>query len=283
MELENIGLVLEGGGMRGTFTSGVLDYLMDHHIEVPYGIGVSAGACNGVSYVSGQRGRAKFSNIDLLDKYKYIGLRHLLRTGSIIDMDMLYNRFTEEILPFDYDSYFARPMRFEMVTTDCLTGQACYMEEHTDRHRLIDIVKASASLPYVCPICQVDNRPMLDGGIVDSIPIERAISQGYERNIVVLTRNRGYRKKEKTFKLPGFIYRQYPHLREALKMRSIVYNRQLELIEQMEAEGRIIVIRPEKPVVVDRMEKNVQKLTDLYNEGYACAGKVLKISELVSW
>lgn len=275
MKLENIGLVLEGGGMRGTFTSGVLDYMMDHNIEVPYGIGVSAGACNGVSYVSHQRGRARFSNIELLDKYKYIGINHLIRTGSIIDMDMLYNRFTEEILPFDYDAYFARPMRFEMVTTDCLTGKACYMEEHTDRRRLIDIVKASASLPYVCPICQIDGRPMLDGGIVDSIPIERAISQGYERCIVVLTRNRGYRKKEKTFRLPAFVYHKYPHLREALKQRSIAYNRQLEMVERMEAEGRIIVIRPENPIVVDRMEKNVQKLTDLYNEGYACAKNIL--------
>lgn len=261
--------------MRGTFTSGVLDYMMDHNIEVPYGIGVSAGACNGVSFVSHQRGRAKFSNIDLLDKYKYIGINHLLRTGSIIDMDMLYNRFTEEILPFDYDTYFARPMRFEMVTTDCLTGQACYMEEQHDRRRLIDIVKASASLPYVCPICYVDNRPMLDGGIVDSIPIERAMSQGYEKNIVVLTRNKGYRKKEKTIQHPSFIYRRYPQLRQALIMRNIRYNNQLALIEQMEAEGRILVIRPEKPIVVDRMEKNVKKLTDLYNEGYACAEKVL--------
>ncbi len=275
MILGNIGLVLEGGGMRGTFTSGVLDYMMDHNIEVPYGIGVSAGACNGVSFVSHQRGRAKFSNIDLLDKYKYIGINHLLRTGSIIDMDMLYNRFTEEILPFDYDTYFARPMRFEMVTTDCLTGQACYMEEQHDRRRLIDIVKASASLPYVCPICYVDNRPMLDGGIVDSIPIERAMSQGYEKNIVVLTRNKGYRKKEKTIQHPSFIYRRYPQLRQALIMRNIRYNNQLALIEQMETEGRILVIRPEKPIVVDRMEKNVKKLTDLYNEGYACAEKVL--------
>lgn len=275
MRLENFGLVLEGGGMRGTFTSGVLDYMMDNGIEVPYGIGVSAGACNGVSYVSGQRGRAKFSNIDLLEKYKYIGINHLVRTGSIIDMDMLYNRFTEEILPFDYGRYFSRPMRFEIVTTDCLTGQACYMEEKSDKHRLIDIIKASASLPYVCPICYVDNRPMLDGGIVDSIPIERAISQGYTRNIVVLTRNRGYRKKESSFKLPAFIYRKYPHLREALKMRSILYNNQLELIERLEKEGNTIVIRPEKPIVVDRMEKNVQKLTDLYNEGYACAKKIL--------
>lgn len=278
---ENIGLVLEGGGMRGTFTSGVLDYMMDNDIEFNYGIGVSAGACNGVSYVSRQRGRAKFSNIDLLDKYRYIGINHLIRTGSIIDMDMLYNRFTEEILPFDYNSYFARPMRFEMVTTDCLTGKPCYMEEHADKRRLIDIVKASASLPYVCPICRVDNHPMLDGGIVDSIPLKRAISQGYERNIVILTRNKGYRKKEKTFKLPAFIYHKYPRLREALKQRSITYNRQLELVERLEAEGRIIVIRPQKPVQVDRMERNVQKLTALYNEGYACAKMILENNTLI--
>ncbi|MBR2359661.1 MAG: patatin family protein [Bacteroidaceae bacterium] len=278
MKLEKIGLVLEGGGMRGTFTSGVLDYMMDNDIEVSYGIGVSAGACNGVSYVSHQRGRAKFSNIDLLDKYKYIGINHLIRTGSIINMDMLYNRFTEEILPFDYDSYFARGMRFEMVTTDCHTGEACYMEEYNDRHRLIDIVKASASLPYVCPICYVDERPMLDGGIVDSIPLERAISQGYEKNIVVLTRNKGYRKKEKIIKHPSFVYHQYPQLRQALAMRNVLYNKQLEMIERMEDEGRIIVIRPERPIVVDRMERNVQKLTDLYNEGYACAENIFSRS-----
>lgn len=275
MILKNIGLVLEGGGMRGTFTSGVLDYLMDNKIEFSYGIGVSAGACNGVSYVSRQRGRAKFSNIELLDKYKYIGLDHLIRTGSIIDMEMLYSRFTDEILPFDYDSYFSREMRFEMVTTDCLTGKACYMEEYSDRKRLIDIVKASASLPYVCPICYVDDRPMLDGGIVDSIPIQRAFSQGYEKCIVVLTRNKGYRKKEKEFNLPFFIYRKYPFLREVLKQRSIAYNQQLEMIESLENKGQIIVIRPEKPIVVDRMERNISKLTNLYNEGYSCAEKIL--------
>lgn len=275
MRWNNIGLVLEGGGMRGTFTSGVLDYMMDHDIEFAYGIGVSAGACNGVSYVSRQRGRAKFSNIDLLDKYHYIGINHLIRTGSIINMDMLYNRFTEEILPFDYDSYFARDMRFEMVTTDCLTGRACYMEEQNDRRRLIDIVKASASLPYVCPISYVDEHPMLDGGIVDSIPVERAISQGYKKNVVVLTRNRGYRKSEKDIKTPFFIYRKYPRLREALRNRNHLYNNQLEMVERMEDEGRVLVIRPEKPIQVDRMERDVLKLTDLYNEGYECAAKML--------
>ena len=276
MRLKEIGLVLEGGGMRGTFTSGVLDYMMDHNIDFDYGIGFSAGACNGVSYVSRQRGRAKFSNIDLLDKYHYIGINHLIRTGSIINMDMLYNHFTEEILPFDYDSYFARDMRFEMVTTDCLTGKACYLEEKKDRRRLIEIVKASASLPYVCPISYVEGHPMLDGGIVDSIPVERAISQGYEKNIVVLTRNRGYRNNEKDIKTPFFIYKKYPWLREALKNRNHLYNKQLDMVERMEDEGQIFVIRPQKPIQVDRMERNVHKLTELYNEGYECASNVMK-------
>lgn len=276
MIIENTGLVLEGGGMRGTFTSGVLDWLMDNRVEFAYGIGVSAGACNGVSYVSHQRGRARFSNIDLLEKYHYIGINHLLRTGSIIDLDMLYNRFTEEIYPFDYDRYFGNTMRFEMVTTDCLTGMACYMEEHADRRRLIDIVKASASLPYVCPITYVDDIPMLDGGIVDSIPVTRAMSQGYKHNVVVLTRNRGYRKSERDIRIPAFIYRKYPRLREALSRRCQCYNDQLAMIERMEDEGRLTVVRPEKPITVGRMEKSAAKLTALYEEGYACAGKVLQ-------
>lgn len=272
----DIGLVLEGGGMRGTFTSGVLDYMMDNGMEFPYGIGVSAGACNGVSFVSRQRGRSRFSNIELLDRYHYIGFRHLLTQRSIIDLDMLYNKFTEEILPFDYDTYFSNAMRFEMVTTDCLTGEARYLEERADRRRLIDIVKASASLPYVCPVAYVDGEPMLDGGIVDSIPVERAESQGYRRNVVVLTRNKGYRKSGGDFKIPSFVYKRYPRLRESLSNRCACYNRQLELVEEMEREGRVLVIRPEKPIVVGRMEKNVAKLTDLYNEGYECAERILQ-------
>lgn len=272
----DIGLVLEGGGMRGTFTSGVLDYMMDHDIEFPYGIGVSAGACNGVSYVSHQRGRSRFSNIELLDRYHYIGFRHLLTQRSIIDLDMLYNKFTEEIHPFDYDTYFSNAMRFEMVTTHCCTGEACYMEERSDRRRLIDIVKASASLPYACPIAYVDGEPMLDGGIVDSIPVERAVSQGFRRNVVVLTRNKGYRKSGGDFKIPSFIYKRYPRLRESLANRCACYNRQLQMVEDMEREGKVLVIRPEKPIVVGRMEKNVARLTDLYNEGYECAERVLQ-------
>ena len=135
---ESTGLVLEGGGMRGVFTCGVLDYFMDHDIRFPYAIGVSAGACNGLSYASRQRGRAKYSNIDLLEKYNYIGLKHLLKKRNILDFDLLFNEFPEHILPYDYETYFASSERFVMVTTNCITGEANYFEEKKetpgDRH-----------------------------------------------------------------------------------------------------------------------------------------------------
>ena len=274
LEIDNkTALVLEGGGMRGVFTCGVLDYLMDKKIEFPYGIGVSAGACNGLSYMSHQRGRAKFSNIDLLERYHYIGVKHLIRKRSILDQDLLYKHFPETILPYDYKAYAENPARFEMVTTDCLTGRPCYMEEKHDPKRIIDIVRASSSLPFVCPIVTVDGRPMLDGGIVDSIPLQRAYGQGYDKCVVVLTRNRGYRKKASDIKVPRFIYKEYPRLRVVLSNRNKLYNAQLEMVERLEDEGRILVIRPEKPMEVDRMERDTRKLTALYEEGYACAAK----------
>ena len=269
-------LVLEGGGMRGIFTCGVLDYLMDNKIIFPYSVGVSAGACNGLSYMSHQRGRGKYSNIDLLAKYKYIGIRPLLKKRGLIDQQLLFHRFPDRILPYNYKAYAENPGRFEMVTTDCVSGKPCYWEEKYDEKRIIDIVKASSSLPYACPIIHVDGRPMLDGGIVDSIPLQRAFDQGYENCVVVLTRNKGYRKSDKEVMVPRFIYKEYPRLRVALRNRNKVYNEQLELVEQLEDEGKIKVIRPLKPIVVDRMETNVRKLTDLYEEGYECAKRMFE-------
>ena len=274
-DFSKMGLVLEGGGMRGVFTCGVLDYFMDHGIEFPYAVGVSAGACNGLSYVSHQRGRAKYSNIDMMEKYHYIGLKYLWYQHSILDQHLLYELFPKKIVPFDYEACFSNPMRFEMVTTNCVTGRACYLEERSNKERLVAIAKASSSLPYVCPITYVDGRPMLDGGIVDSIPVLRAVSQGYEKNVVVLTRNRGYRKEGRDIRVPRFIYTRYPRLRAMLSCRSELYNEQLEMVERMEDEGRIIVIRPQAPVKVNRIEKDVKKLQALYDEGLTCAEQVL--------
>lgn len=267
-------LILEGGGMRGVFTCGVLDNLMDRGIRFAYTIGVSAGACNGLSYMSEQRGRGKFSNIDLLEKYHYIGLKQLITKRNIMDFDLLFHTFPEQIIPYDYERYARCRERFEMVTTSCLTGKACYYEEKHDPKRIIDIVKASSSLPFVCPIAYVDGTPMLDGGIADSIPLGRAHSLGYTNSLVVLTRNRGYRKPDKEGIVPPLFYGKYPALREAIRSRNRLYNEQISLVEAEEQAGRLMVLRPEKPIAVDRMERNTQKLLDLYNEGYALAAEI---------
>ena len=270
-------LVLEGGGLRGVFTCGVLDCFMDHGIRFPFTIGVSAGACNGLSYMSGQRGRARSSNIDLMDKHHYVGFRYLLTQGCIMDYKLLFEDFPEKIIPYDYDAYFSNPDRFVMVTTNCLTGKAEYFEEKSSSERVMSIVRASSSLPYVTKITYVDGVPMLDGGIVDSIPVRYALDQGYDRLVVVLTRNKGYRKKESKMRVAKAFYRKYPALQKALQERNAVYNRTMEMVERMEAEGKAVVIRPSNPVVVGRMEKDTSKLTALYEEGYAIATKLLNI------
>lgn len=275
-KLSQSALVLEGGGMRGIFTCGVLDYMMDRQIRFPYVIGVSAGACNGLSYMSGQRGRARYSNIDLLEQYHYISVRHLLRKRNLLDFDLLFSEFPERILPYDYEAYFKAPERFVMVTTNCVTGEANYFEEKSDKQRLVTIARASSSLPFVCPIVYIDGVPMLDGGIVDSIPVVRAMVDGYASSVVVLTRNRGYRKTTRDVKIPPIIYRRYPNLRRALSRRCEAYNEQLALVERLEDEGRIVAIRPQQPVQVDRIEQDTRKLSALYDEGYAEARRVFE-------
>ena len=268
-------LVLEGGGLRGVFTCGVLDFFMDKGIHFPFTVGVSAGACNGLSFMSGQRGRARASNIDLMDKYHYIGFRYLLTQRCIMDFKLLFEDFPERIIPYDYDAYFSNPDRFVMVTTNCLTGKAEYLEERSSSARVMDIVRASSSLPFASPITYVDGIPMLDGGIADSIPVEYAISQGYEKIVVVLTRNKGYRKRNSSMPLAKVAYRKYPNLQKALAERNAVYNRTMDLVERLEDEGRIIAIRPSKPVEVGRMENDTSKLAALYEEGYNEASRLI--------
>ena len=265
------GLILEGGGMRGVFTCGVLDNFMDRGIRFPYTVGVSAGACNGLSYMSEQRGRAKYSNIDLLDKYHYIGFKHLLTKRNIMDFDLLFHEFPERIIPYDYPRYASCKERYEMVTTSCLTGQACYYEEKHNPKRIIDIVKASSSLPFVCPITYVDGEPMLDGGIADSIPLAHARELGYANNVVVLTRNKGYRKPNKPTKVLPLFYDKYPALKESIRRRNALYNEQISMVEELESRGELVVIRPINPIEVNRMERDVSKLRALYDEGYQTA------------
>ena len=270
------GLVLEGGGLRGVFTCGVLDCFMDHGIRFPLTVGVSAGACNGLSYMSGQRGRAKASNIDLMEKHHYIGFRYLLTQRCIMDFKLLFEDFPEKIIPYDYEAYFTNPDRFVMVTTNCLTGGAEYFEEKSSAKRVMEIVRASSSLPFVSPVTYVDGVPMLDGGIADSIPVQYAMSQGYDKLVVILTRNKGYRKKDSKIHASKVFYRKYPNLQKSISERNAVYNKTMDIIEKLEEKGKITVIRPIKPIEVSRMEKNTAKLLSLYQEGYDIAMSHLK-------
>ena len=278
-KFKHTALVLEGGGMRGVFTSGVLDWMIDHDITFPYLVGVSAGSSNALSYASHQRGRGKYIFADLQVERHYLGMRNIWRHRSIMDMDLLYHELPETIWPYDYAAYRENSMRVESVATDCLTGEAVYLEEKEDAARIIDIVRASSSLPFVCPIAYVDECPMLDGGIADSIPLQRAIDQGYEHIIVVLTRHKGYRKEEKKVRIPSFIYARYPKLREAIRTRAERYNKQVDLVEQLEREGRITVIRPDHPVEVARIETDLNKMNTLYQHGFEVAERVLHTYE----
>ncbi|EGW46943.1 hypothetical protein HMPREF0666_01876 [Prevotella sp. C561] len=276
----NTGLVLEGGGMRGVFTSGVLDAFMKYKLYFHYTVAVSAGACNGLSYASRQPRRARISNIDMLAKYDYIGLRYLVTQGCIFDPELLYHRFPYEIIPFDYEEYFRNCKNgdvFEMVVTNCQTGFAEYLTEASgDKQILNELARASSSLPYVSKMVTIDGKDLLDGGIVDSIPVLRSIETGHTTNVVISTRNKGWRDTGRDYKQPKFIYRNYPRLRVALSHRIEAYNRQLDLVDELEEQGKILVIRPVAPVVVGRMEKDVEKLEALYEEGFRLGEEFVK-------
>lgn len=269
VDVHGTALVLEGGATRGVFTAGVLDYLMEKGLYLPYVVGVSAGACNAVDYVARQPGRTKDCIIQKEKEYSYISLRHTLKTRNLFDMDMLFDRYPNEILPFDYETYFHSPLRCEMVVTNCLTGRAEYLDDRTNRRRMMDICRASSSVPMASPMVLVDGIPYLDGGVADSIPIIRSLKLGNKKNVIVLTRQAGYRKKPVRRSRPLYIaaYKDYPNLIKAIFRRAYMYNKTISYIEKWEAQGKVFVIRPRQKTV-SRTERDCQALTDFYQHGY---------------
>lgn len=262
-------MVLEGGGTRGVFTAGVLDYLLEKQVKLPYVIGVSAGACNAIDYVSEQIGRTKDCTI-IQDKNKrFIGTKDALKKGYLFDMDRLFDEYPNRLFPFDFNTYFASDIQCEVVVTNCLTGEAMYLSEKQDRERLLTICRASSSIPLISPVVDVDGIPCVDGGVADSVPLIHSMKLGHQKNVVVLTRNKGYRKKApgKSRLLYTAALKKYPNLLNALLNRYRNYNRVMELIEKWEEEGHIFVIRPEVEPV-SRTEQNVEKLTEFYDHGY---------------
>lgn len=271
MDMQKATLVLEGGATRGVFTSGVLDYLMEQEFYTSHVIGVSAGACNAVDYVSRQPGRTRDCMIPTDKNLSYYyGMRKFIKEKSLMNMDMIFDIYPKQIYPFDFDTYFRSEMNCELVTTNCVTGKAEYMDEAQDPDRLMKICRASSSMPLLCPIVNIDGIPYLDGGLADSIPIRRAMDIGNEKIIVVLTRNRGYRKKEVSKaveKMYRRAYRSYPNLLRTLLRRAPYYNRTLNELENLEREGKIFVIRPQvKPV--SRLERSQEHLMAFYHHGY---------------
>ena len=244
---------------------------MEKDIYTSHVIGVSAGACNAVDYVSRQPGRTRDCMIPK-DKELgyYYGIRDFVKEKSVMNMDLIFDRYPKEIYPFDFETYFKSEMECELVTTNCLNGKAEYMKEREDRDRLMKICRASSSMPLLTPIVNVDGVPYLDGGLADSVPIRRAEKIGNEKIIVVLTKNAGYRKKTVSKGLQK-IYRRaygsYPELVRTIFRRSFEYNKTMNYLDQLEKAGKIFVIRPQvRPV--SRLERNVETLHAFYEHGY---------------
>lgn len=273
--MKKSGIVLEGGGTRGVFTSGVLDYFMEKDLYFPYVIGVSAGACNAVGYTAKQPYRTRKCMIDYLYSDSYISIKNLLLNKGLFDMELIFDTFPNNLIPFDYDTYFNSGVKCIITVTNCETGEAEYLEENEDRKRLMDICKASSSLPFVSPVIEIDGKPYLDGGMADSVPIVKALKDGYKKPVIVLTRNKGYRKKEKekdSVDISKLFYREYPKLNEAIFKRNARYNKTMDFIDYLEEKEYAFVIRPQIPAI-DRAEQNTDVLTDFYHHGYSVASE----------
>lgn len=273
---EKTGLVLEGGAMRGMFTSGVLDVFMENGITVDGAIGVSAGATFGCNFKSKQIGRAIRYNKKYAHDRRYCSFYSLFTSGNLYNVDFCYNVLPNQLDLFDYETYIKNPMEFYVVVTDAETGETLYKKLEDCSEKDMRWMRASASMPLVSKPVEIDGLKLLDGGITDSVPIEYFESIGFEKNIVVLTQPRDFTKQlVKFFPFMKFMLRKYPKLVEAISVRHLRYNKQREFIFSREKEGKALVICPEKALGISRTEKNVAELERVYQEGRENAEKNL--------
>lgn len=264
-------LVLEGGALRGMFTAGVLDVLMEDQIEFAYVNGVSAGSLNGINYISKQNGRSRDINLNYVNDPRYLGVRNMVSNGGIFNFRFLFGELSDELVPFDARTFFASKQRFEVVATDCRTGTAEYFEKGREPE-IMWASAASSSMPVISSMISLNGKRYLDGGISVPIAYRRAMEEGYKKIVLVLTRQAGYEKPatSKAMKLTYTrYYRKYPKLVERLISVPENYNAMQREIAALEKEGKIFVIRPKKPVEISRFEKDVERLRRLYNEGWA--------------
>lgn len=264
------GIILEGGAMRSIFSAGVLDCLMEKKIHIPNVLAVSAGAYAGMNYVSGQKGRILEALIKPLEDYKYLGFGTFLKKGTFFDMDYLFDVVPKEKSPFDFEAFCNFAGRFLTSTINMTTGETIYFDSFSNEDFLFKVCKAANSLPIIAKITDVEGSPMLDGGMADAIPLTKALEEGWQKVIVVLTRDKKYRKKEGItpyIRLIRLLYGKYPAFLKTVEERAKRYNTALDNIARMEEEGRAFVVRP-TTVTLENKEDNPKRLMEYYRHGY---------------
>ncbi|MBD1380400.1 patatin-like phospholipase family protein [Metabacillus arenae] len=269
------GLVLEGGGMRGVYTAGVLEYFLENDLSFPYLIGVSAGACMAASYLSKQKGRNKKVNIELVSHPKYLSFNNYLRYRQLFGMDFLFDEIPNKIVPYDFEAFRNSGSSFVVGTTDIETGEPVYFNEWETSNDLLTAIRASSSLPFIAPVVEFKQRKLMDGGISDSVPLKKAEQDGYQKNVVILTKNSGFQKKKPSGSwVLKKAYKEYPKLIEVLLQRYEIYNATQEYLLEQERKGNVFIIRPSEQLRVGRIERNPKKLENLYQLGINDAKRI---------
>ena len=259
-------LVLEGGGLRGIYTAGVLDEMFKDKIKIDAIIGVSMGALIGINYKSKQPERAIRYNLRYCNDKRYMGFRSFLKTGNIANKEFAYYKIPNELDKFDYDTYKKTKIKMYVTVTNLETGEAEYIEIK-DAKDNIEYFRATSSIPGVSKIVEIDGKKYLDGGIADSIPVKKALDLGYDRVIVVLTRPIEYRKKETEMKWLQSRYKKYPKFMKTISKRNKSYNEKVEKIKKIKKKKKIICIKTNKKVKIKRIEKNERIILEQYNLG----------------
>ena len=270
-------LILEGGGLRGIYTSGVLRYFADKGIFFPYVIGVSMGACNAANYVSRQPERNRIVSIRYVNDVRYLSYARLFIRGELFGMKFIFDTLPRSLVPFDFKTFMDSGVKCITVVTDCETGEALYFEKKELGENYLKILQASNSLPFVAKPVNYKGRILMDGGLAESIPIQKSIDDGNTKHVLVLTRPKGYRKKRPRFiRFASLIYPRYKGLCRALATRYVRYNETMDFIDQLEQHGNVFVIRPQSALTVGRAERNKGKLYAAYDQGYNDASACYK-------
>ncbi len=270
------GLILEGGAMRGLFSAGVIDIFMENGVEFDAAIGVSAGAAFGCNYKSRQIGRVIRYNKRFAKDKRFCSIQSLIKTGNLFGAEFCYHTIPDELDLFDNDAYLENPMDFYVVVTDVETGKAVYINSDEAGDDALECFRASASMPIVSRPVEIKGKKYLDGGIADSVPIQFFESIGYTRNVIILTQPEGFVKKPSSAaKLMKYVLKEYPKVAETMADRHNEYNGTLKYIAEKEKAGEVIVIRPEAPLDIGRVEHNPDKMQKVYDLGRAAGEKYL--------